>query len=275
MDSPSTLLRRYGLHAKKSWGQCFLHDPWVLERIVAAAGVCAGDTVVEIGAGLGSLTARLAAVAGRVIAVERDRELAAVLRAELPAVPGGSRVQVLEANALTLELAGLGERLLLVGNLPYNIASPLLFRVLEQRAVVRRATLMLQRELAERLAAPPGGRLYGAPSVLLQDAAEVSLCFTVPAGAFVPRPRVESAVIRLDFRPAPRSGVPAALLRPVVEAAFRQRRKMLRRALESAFDGELVRRALARASLDGSRRGETLSVEEFGVLSRALAQEAS
>jgi 16S rRNA (adenine1518-N6/adenine1519-N6)-dimethyltransferase len=268
MDSPSALLRRYGLRAKKSWGQCFLHDPSVLDRIVVATGVGVEDAVLEIGAGLGSLTARLCAVARRVIAVERDRELAEVLRTELGS---DAKLELLEANALTLELAALGEPLVVVGNLPYNIASPLLFRILEQRAVVRRATLMLQRELAERLAAPPGGRLYGAPSVLLQDAAQVRLCFVVPGGAFVPRPRVESAVLRLDFREHPRSGVPFPQLQRVVHAAFRQRRKTLRRALESAFGAAAVSAALEWSNLDGSRRGETLSVEEFGALATALA----
>ena len=271
MDSPSTLLRRYGLRAKKSWGQCFLHDPSVLDRIVAIAGVGPDDAVLEIGAGLGSLTARLAGAARRVIAVERDRELCAVLRAELGSC---AKVEVLEANALTLELAGLGEPLLVVGNLPYNIASPLLFRILDQRAAVRRATLMLQRELAERLAAPPGGRLYGAPSVLLQDAAEVRLCFVVPGGAFVPRPRVDSAVLRIDLRAASLSGVPFASLQRVVHAAFRQRRKTLRRALESTFGAGPVARALERSGVDGGRRGETLSVQEFGALAQALADEA-
>jgi 16S rRNA (adenine1518-N6/adenine1519-N6)-dimethyltransferase len=269
MDSPSTLLRRYGLQAKKSWGQCFLHDPSVLDRIVIAAGVGADDVVLEIGAGLGSLTARLAAAARRVIAVERDRELAEVLRAELGS---DAKVELQEANALTFDFAALGEPLVVVGNLPYNIASPLLFRILEQRAVVRRATVMLQRELAARLAAPPGERLYGAPSVLLQDAAQVRLCFVVPGGAFVPRPRVESAVLRLDFRESPLSGVPFAQLQRVVHAAFRQRRKTLRRALESAFGAQAVAAALERTGLDGSRRGETLSPQEFGELAAALAE---
>ena len=272
MDSPSTLLRRYGLRAKKSWGQCFLHDPSILDRIVSAAGVTGDDAVLEIGAGLGSLTARLAAAARRVIAVERDRDMAVVLRAELA---GAGNVEVVEDNALTIDLGGFGEPLLLVGNLPYNIASPLLFRILDQRQALRRATVLLQRELADRLAAPPGGRLYGAPSVLLQDAAAVRLCFAVPSGAFVPRPRVESAVLRLDFRPAPRSGVAFSELQPVVHAAFRQRRKTLRRALESTFDPERVKRGLERARVDGGRRGETLSVEEFGALAAALASDAS
>jgi len=270
MDSPSELMRRHGLRAKKSWGQCFLHDPSVLDRIVAASSISGDDVVLEIGAGLGSLTCRLAAAARRVIAVERDRDLAAVLRTELQAVP---TLEVVEANALTIELASFGDALVVVGNLPYNIASPLLFRLLAQRSVVQRATLMLQRELADRLVAPPGSRLYGAPSVLLQDLAEVRLCFVVPGGAFVPRPRVDSAVLRLDFRAEPRSGLPFERLQPVVHAAFAQRRKTLRRSLESAYDRDPIEQALAQTGLDGSRRGETLSGLEFGALARALPEE--
>ena len=135
---------------------------------------------------------------------------------------------------------------------------------------------MVQRELAERLVAAPGSRQYGAPTVLLQDAADVRLCFQVPAGAFVPRPRVDSAVLRLDLREARRSAeVDEAQLSRTVHAAFGQRRKTLRRALESGFDAEQVRAALAQTGIDPGRRGETLAVEEFGALAAALANATS
>jgi 16S rRNA (adenine1518-N6/adenine1519-N6)-dimethyltransferase len=265
VPSPTTLLRRYNLHPKKSWGQCFLHDRAILERIVDEASPTGADTVVEIGAGLGALTAHLAARAARVIAVERDRDLAEVLRRELCANP---RVEVWEANALTIELAPLAP-VLVVGNLPYNIASPLLFRLLAQRASIRSATLLLQLELAERLAAPPGSRTCGAPSVLLQRAAEVRLCFVVRRGAFVPRPRVDSALLHLTMRPPTQND---ALVDEVVHAAFRFRRKTLRRALSGTYPAAAVHRALAEAEIDGDRRAETLAVAEYDALARALAQ---
>lgn len=269
MESPSAILARYGLRAKKSWGQCFLHDRGVVRRIVDLASVVPDDTVVEIGAGLGILTEALAPVAGRVLAIERDRDLARVLRERLADRPN---VTVVEQNALRYDFSGFDGPVVVVGNLPYNIASPLVFHLLEARAGIRSATLMLQRELAERIVAAPGSRVYGAPSVLCQQAAEVRLGFTVAAGAFVPKPRVDSAVLRFVFRPTPRAPVDgsADLFRRVVRAAFSTRRKTLRNALGGSFPPELVAAALERVGLDGNRRGETLSVEEFAQLSAAL-----
>jgi 16S rRNA (adenine1518-N6/adenine1519-N6)-dimethyltransferase len=267
VPSPTTLLRRYGLRPKKSWGQCFLHDRSVLERIVDEARPTRADTVVELGAGLGTLTAHLATRAARVIAVERDRDLAEVLRRELGADP---RVEVWEENALTVELAPLAP-VLVVGNLPYNIASPLLFRLLAQREAIRSATLLLQLELAERLAAPPGSRTYGAPSVLLQRAAQVRQCFIVRRGAFVPRPRVDSALLHLTMRPPTQNDAAVA---EVVHAAFRFRRKTLRRGLRASYPGAAVDQALAAAGIDGDRRAETLSVAEYDALATSLREAA-
>lgn len=263
------LLRQHGRQAKKSWGQNFLHDPRVVARIVEAAAIQPTDVVVEIGAGLGALTGALAARAARVLAIERDRELASLLR---QAFAGAASVAIVEANALTFDFAAVGsaERLVVVGNLPYNIASPLLFRLLEARAHLRSATVMLQRELAQRLVAGPGSRRYGVPSVLLQQHADLQTCLQVGRGAFVPAPRVDSTVIRLDFRTVPRAPADDAALRLTVRTAFGMRRKTLLRALSAAFPEHAVAAALAECGIDPRARAETLTVAQFAALAQAL-----
>ncbi len=269
-ESPAVLLRRFGLSAKKSWGQCFLHDPDVVRRIVAATALKEGETVVEIGAGLGVLTEALAQLsgAGRIVAVERDRDLAELLRQRLKEVP---RIELMEANALTLDLGSLGdEPLSVVGNLPYNISTPLLFHLLDQRQHLRAATLMFQKEVAARIAASPGSKRYGVPSVLCQRVAAVTYCFEVPRGCFYPAPRVDSAVIRLEMKePAMTEGSVEGMTR-VVKAAFSARRKTLRNALGSSYPADRVAAALEGAGIDPKRRAETLSVQEFKELSGYL-----
>lgn len=271
MSSPIAILRRHGIQAKKSWGQCFLKEPAILERIAAAAELSPGETVVEIGAGLGTLTAELARRAARVIAIERDRELVPVLHAELADV---ANVEIVEANALTFSFAGLSEApLSVVGNLPYNISTPILFRLIEERRHLRAATLMLQREVAARLCARAGTSDYGVPTVLLRQVADARLCFVVPPSAFTPRPAVESAVLRVTFLAEPREPeLDPARLAEVVRGAFRYRRKTLRRALELSFPGAPVALALERAGIDGGRRGETLELGELARLTRAFAE---
>ncbi len=271
-ESPAAILRRHGLHAKKGLGQCFLHDRKVVERIVAAAGLCSEHEVVEIGPGLGILTRSLLDAAGRVFAVERDRDMVAVLRKELPAA------EVLQMDALKLDLERLtrdhsvASPLQVLGNLPYNITSPLLFHLLDQRDHLEAATFMVQREVAQRLCATPGdGKVYGAPSVICQRLAHVSLCFTVGRGAFFPAPRVDSAVVRLVMRDEPRVQVDDDVFSEVVRAAFNQRRKTLRRSLASKYKRDEVEQALEASGVDGGRRAETLSVEEFGALANRLA----
>jgi 16S rRNA (adenine1518-N6/adenine1519-N6)-dimethyltransferase len=267
--SPSHLLRRYGLRPKKSWGQCFLKDPQVVQRIVEVSGISEEKTVVEVGAGLGTLTFALARKAGRLVAIERDRDLAHVLRQELL---GHANVEVCEANALTFPFEQFESPVTVVGNLPYNIATPILFYLLERREKIASATLMLQKELAARLAAGPNSKTYGAPSVICQNLARVSLCFFVDRTAFVPRPQVDSAVIRLDMLDEPRVKVKEELFRAIVRAAFNQRRKTLRRALLAAFSPALVEASLEQAAIDGGRRGENLNLEEFGALAQCLDQ---
>lgn len=265
------LISKYGLRAKKSWGQNFLVDERAYREIVHACAAGDGDWVVEIGAGLGTLTKRLAETGAHVIAVERERDMLEVLRSELGA---DARIEVTEANALTYDYGAVAARAgrapVIVGNLPYQIASPILFRLLETRAPIARIVVMLQKEMADRIVAPPGEKAYGALSVMVRYYGEPKLVCRVRAGGFVPAPRVDSAVLRIVPH-AQRIDVDDAQFSRVVHAAFGQRRKTLRNALFAAFDEGAVDRALAAASIDGKRRGETLSVTEFAALTKALS----
>ena len=268
--SPRALLGRHGLRAKKSWGQSFLGDPEILDHIAALAAPAPGDRVVELGAGLGHLTARLLARGAEVVAVERDRDMARVLRAEL-----GDRIRLLEADAVKVDYAALAaerRRVAVAGNLPYHLTSPIVFSLLDQAGHISRAVLLLQREVAERLAASPGTKDWGLLSVLLQRLAEVEIARRVPTGAFLPPPKVEGAVLVARFG-APRAVVrDEARFRKLVKAGFGQRRKTLGNALSSARLAQPapLAAALAAAGVDPRRRGETLSVEEWAALERAL-----
>ncbi len=269
--SPRALLDKYDLRAKKSWGQNFLGDEHVLDDIARLAAPRAGERVLELGAGLGHLTARLLARGAEVTAVERDRDMARVLRGEL-----GDRITLLEADAARLDYAALaaGRPLSVVGNLPYHLTSPILFDLLGQVAHVARAVFLLQREVAERLAASPGEKDWGVLSVFLQREAEVSVERIVPPGAFFPPPKVHSAVIQVAFRPvAPGAAVlDEARFRKLVKAGFAQRRKVLRNALEAGrvVPPEVLAAALQATGIDPGRRGETLGIEEWAALERAL-----
>lgn len=273
---PRALLRRYGLYAKKSWGQSFLIAEGVYRAIVDAAVDSGEDWVVEIGAGLGTLTMRLAERVpdGMVVAVERDPDLVAVLEKELGHL---DNVEIHPSNALTYDLGAIarwrGSPVGLVGNLPYQIAAPLLFRFIEQRAHLSRIVVMLQREMADRLVARPDTSAYGALGVLIGAWADVELVARARATAFAPPPKVESAVVRIVPLPG---NAPRVLLgepdqfRDVVHAAFGQRRKVLRNALKARFSPEAVDGALGATGIDGVRRGETLSIEELAALTLAL-----
>ena len=261
---PSELLHQHGLRPKKEWGQNFLGDPRTLEALAGLAELRPGETVVELGAGLGHLTRALAATGARVVAVERDRELVPILKAELPGI------EIAEADAKSFDLKAVARegRVVVCGNLPYHLSSPILFHLLDQRTAVRRAVLLLQREVAERVAAAPGGRDYGILSVLLQHVADTRIGLQVGRHAFTPPPEVESSALVLDFLSAPRAEVvDERRFRVLVKAAFAQRRKTLWNALKS-MPG--ARAALECAGIDPQRRGETLSVAEFAAVERAL-----
>jgi 16S rRNA (adenine1518-N6/adenine1519-N6)-dimethyltransferase len=276
MEDPRRVLARHGLRAKKSWGQNFLHDRSAHARIVAAAACTADDVVLEIGAGLGTLTGALVAAdpaPRRVIAVERDADMLRVLTAELGGEP---RVVVTAADAAQFDFVAAsreaGRPLVVVGNLPYQIASVLVVAIVHAGAgAISRAIVMVQREFAQRVVAPPGSRTYGRLSVTVQQHADARILFHVPPGAFHPAPAVTSTVMRLAPRPAPLAPVrDPALFDEVVKQAFSTRRKMLRRALEPGFGEAAVARALAAAAIDETLRAERLSVADFARLADAL-----
>jgi len=251
----------HGHRARKRFGQNFLADPYYVARIVDAVDPRPGENIVEIGPGLAALTTELLARAGRITAIEIDRDLAARLRAQF------ATLNLIEADALELDFATLGSDLRIVGNLPYNISSPLLFRIVDAVDRVRDVHVMLQKEVVARMAASPGTPDYGRLTVMLQAVFRIERLFVVPPGAFRPAPKVESAVARLtplaQMRPAIAD---RAMFARVVAAAFAQRRKTLRNALASLCTAE----EMQRAGIDPALRGEVLSVADFARLANAL-----
>jgi 16S rRNA (adenine1518-N6/adenine1519-N6)-dimethyltransferase len=270
------LLEKYGLRAKKSFSQNFLVAERAFRAIVDATVRADDDWIVEIGAGLGTLTARLAerVPEGKIIALERDRDMVAVLRAELAGV---DNVDIEEVDALRYDLRMAakwhGGPVGVCGNLPYQIAAPLLFHVIAARPAVTHAVVMIQKEMADRLLAPPGTKAYGAFGVMIQTYADVGIVAKVAAGSFVPKPEVDSTVVRITPLADAKPRVPIAdesHYSKIVHAAFGQRRKTLRNALRAVFEVEPVDAALAATAIDGQRRGETLTIAEFANLAAAL-----
>lgn len=265
-----------GLRPQKRWGQHFLCDPAVAQRIVDAAQLRPGSTALEIGPGLGALTDALAERAARLYLVEIDRGLAARLRARYAAQP---HVQVVVGDVLALPLDTLlpDDGITVVANLPYNVSTAVLFRLLALRGRVRRAVLMLQREVAERLVAPARGDARGVLSVMVQTWATVRVAFGVSRRSFLPRPRVDSTVVVVDIGATPRVPLAdVALYEEIVRAAFGQRRKMLRNAVGSVagargIDAAQLEARFARAGVDPQARAETLTLEEFARLAHAFA----
>ncbi len=277
MTSPNTLLKAWNLRARKELGQNFLKDVNVAQRIVDHAGIESDDVVLEIGSGLGVMTIAAARQAKKVIAVEKDRQLVPLLRAEL-LVHEMSHVKIVEGDILKMDLASLAgtrERSLVVlGNLPYNISSQVVVKLIEERQHVDRAILMFQKELADRLSAGPGTKTYGRLSVRLQYCADLTPLMHIGATQFHPRPKVDSAVLGVAFkRQIERAVSDEDIFAKVVQAAFGQRRKNLRNALSSGLlklDRTTVEKMLCLADIDHSRRAETLSVDDFVTLTNHI-----
>ena len=255
---------------RKSLGQHFLSDPSILSRIADTLGPLEGTTVVEIGAGRGGLTDQLRERAGRVIAVEVDRALASLLRERYAS---DERVSVVEGDILRMSLGELaGGEYALVGNVPYYITTPIIFHSLE-RPRPSRAVFLVQREVADRMTARPGTPEYGALTVNLHVVARVESLFTVPAGAFQPPPKVQSAVVRLAplAEPLVAEGTEQRF-RTFVQSAFALRRKQMRRVVRSitGLDPTLAEKVLRAVGIDPELRPEALSPGQFATLSRAL-----
>jgi 16S rRNA (adenine1518-N6/adenine1519-N6)-dimethyltransferase len=252
---------------RKRFGQHFLERAWA-DRVVDAIAPATGDVVVEIGPGRGALTLSLAERVSTVVAIEIDRDLASALAGRAP-----SNVRVVSADVLDVDVPALleGRRFRLAGNLPYNVSSPILFRMLRwqrERQCLIDATLMLQREVADRIAAGPGSRDYGVLSILTQLQADVTRLFTLPPGAFRPPPKVHSAVLRLQFRPPRVALADYGTFEAMVRTLFTQRRKTVQNALKPYADarGASASGCLASAGIDPRRRPETLDLSEFARL---------
>jgi len=251
--------------ARKRFGQNFLHDAGVIAQIIDAIAPQPGDALLEIGPGRGALTAPLLAACGRLDAVEIDRDLAALLRERLPA-PG---FVLHEADALEFDFAALaaerGRKLRVIGNLPYNVSTPLLFRLLQAHESLLDLHIMLQREVIERICASPGSSEYGRLTVMLAPWVVAEHLFDVGPGAFRPAPQVWSAVARLSIRDRPAFAVDRRYAK-LVAAAFSQRRKTLRNALRPLLDAA----AILACDIDPGARPETLTPPQFGRLASAL-----
>ena len=263
---------------RKRLGQHFLVDPRVVRSLLERSGLGPGDRVLEIGPGQGALTFALARRVTRILAVEKDRDLAEWLRQELKA-RGLDNVTVLSEDILRFDFDLLerfspgGSRVL--GNLPYNVSTPVLERLIRNRGRISRAVLMFQKEVADRLTAPPGGRTYGALTVLVGVHARVRRILRVGRDAFRPKPKVESAVVELDFAlPHPDRPGDETWFRRVVKGAFAHRRKTLQNALSASFpalERDEVRRALIDSGIEPDRRAETLDIEAFIRLGRSFS----
>jgi ribosomal RNA small subunit methyltransferase A len=264
------LAARLGLRPTKALGQNFVIDPNTVRRLVRTAGVGPDDVVVEVGPGLGSLTLGLLPVVARVVAVEIDEALAAELpetvRARLPSYAG--RLEVVQQDALKLTGVPGPAPTAFVANLPYNVAVPVLLRLLEQLPSLRTGLVMVQAEVADRLVAPPGSKTYGVPSVKAAWYADVRRAGAVGRNVFWPAPHVDSGLVAFTRRPAPDADRTAVFA--LVDAAFAQRRKTLRAALAGwAGSADEAERRLRAAGIDPSARGEVLGVTDFARLASA------
>jgi 16S rRNA (adenine1518-N6/adenine1519-N6)-dimethyltransferase len=268
------LAERHGIRPKRSLGQHFLIDPNLARAIAADAGVGPGDRVVEIGAGLGSLTRALAEAGAGVLAVEVDPSLIPALEESVTGLVG---VRVLHADATDPEWHdALGEgEWVLAANLPYNVATHLVLNTLRDVPQVRRLVVMVQREVGERLVADPGEDAYGIPSLRAAYRAEGTLVRRVPPSVFWPRPKVESVIVRFVRRDEPAVDVPEDRLWAVVDAGFAERRKTMRNALRRlGMEAGRADDLLQAAGIDPSARGETLSLEDFARIAGSLPQDA-
>jgi 16S rRNA (adenine1518-N6/adenine1519-N6)-dimethyltransferase len=265
-SSTRTVLEQHGLFARRSLGQHFLVDDNVVGRILDLAELDAGDVVVEVGPGIGTLTLALCATGARVVAVEADERLLPVLEETTASCP---ELAVVHADAVRIaphELAGhFGAPAKLVANLPYGVAATVVLGMLTEVPSIERAVVMVQAEVADRMAATPGGKDYGAYTVKLRQRAEPMGRFAVSRNCFMPPPNVDSAVIRLDRVAAAAARELAAGLDATADAAFSQRRKTLRNSLAAGLDisRDDVEEALTASGLDGSRRAEMLTQDEF------------
>ncbi len=270
MTSPRTLMKGWQIQPKKQLGQHFLKDSAMARIIVDSARIQSSEAVLEIGAGLGALTAPIARKAKHVFALETDRRITGLLKTELES-SGTDNVKVIEADFLKFSMDELAiepnGRLVVLGNLPYNISSQVLIKLVLSRRNIDRAVLMFQKELADRLMATPGTKTYGRITVMLAYCATVARLVSIPAESFYPRPKVDSTVLHIQFiHPQNMTPQNETFFFRVVKAGFSQRRKTLKNALAgglSDLPAKAIIQGLTAANIDPTRRAETLSPEEF------------
>ncbi|WP_423780269.1 16S rRNA (adenine(1518)-N(6)/adenine(1519)-N(6))-dimethyltransferase RsmA [Acidaminococcus timonensis] len=263
------ILETFGLRAKKKFGQNFLINEKVVRGIAEYAQVGPGDLVLEIGPGIGTLTQALAETGARVKSVEIDHSLLPVLARTLEGYPN---VEIVPGDVLKIDLAEVTEHrpFTVAANLPYYITTPIIFALLEQDLPLQRLVVMVQKEVAERMIASPGGKEYGPLSLALQYYSRPRLAIPVPAHDFMPAPRVDSMVVVCEKREQPPVSASPKAFFQVVRAAFSQRRKMLSNCLKTlGLSADQVKDLMAQAGIDPKRRGESLSMEEFGQLASA------
>jgi 16S rRNA (adenine1518-N6/adenine1519-N6)-dimethyltransferase len=275
------LMQKYGFTLKKSLGQNFLIDQNILNKIVSAAELTKDKGALEIGPGIGALTQQLAKNAGRVVAVEIDQRLLPMLAETLEPYP---HAEVVHGDVLKIDLRALFEErfqgvapISVVANLPYYVTTPIIMKLLEEKLPLENIVVMIQKEVADRMAAKPGGKDYGSLSIAVQYYCEPEIVTIVPHTVFIPQPNVDSAVIKLKVRQQPPVAVEdEAFFFDVVQASFVQRRKTIYNNLSAKYFSKETKdqltAALEEAGIVPSRRGETLSIEEYAVLSRILGR---
>jgi 16S rRNA (adenine1518-N6/adenine1519-N6)-dimethyltransferase len=267
-----TLAARLDLHPTKQRGQNFVIDPNTVRRIVRESAITAEDVVLEVGPGLGSLTLALLEVAGRVVAIELDDKLASLLPETIATFAPGQadRFEVVLADALRVDAVPGPPPTALVANLPYNVSVPVLLHLMALLPSLRHGLVMVQAEVADRLAATPGSKVYGVPSVKAAWYADVRRAGAVGRNVFWPAPNVDSGLVAWTHRPPPTTTVSRERVFTIVDAAFAHRRKALRGALRNIAPGDAVDAALAQAGIEPLTRGETLTIHDFVRLAEAL-----
>jgi 16S rRNA (adenine1518-N6/adenine1519-N6)-dimethyltransferase len=277
MTTPISILRNRGIRPRKHLGQSFLQDLNIANKIVDCADIRTDETVVEIGAGLGTMTDLMAVKARRVVALDVDPIMVDILSERLARF---NNVDVVETDVLKYDFSSVlpphsSEKLKIVGNVPYHISSPILFRLLDFRRYISRIILMLQKEVVDRIVARPGTKDYGIPSIIMTMFCRTERLLNVPAGCFHPEPKVVSSVLKMEVREKPLVNLKdEALFCQIVRLAFAKRRKTLANNLRHArlpgYSTEAMLLALLDSGTDGTRRAETLTAEEFGLLTNCF-----
>jgi 16S rRNA (adenine1518-N6/adenine1519-N6)-dimethyltransferase len=279
MTSPRILLAAQRLHPKKQLGQNFIVDPGFTEMIVKRAGILPEDIILEIGAGLGALTIPLARRAKKVFAIEKDRQIIPILNREI-LVSGLTNIIIIEKDILSVDINALvedmGGKIVVMGNLPYNISSQILVQLIRSRKGIRRAVLMFQKELAQRITAETGCKDYGRLTVMLRYCSNIKKLVDAKASLFFPKPKVDSEILELIFKKdIDHEAADEVFLFKVIKAGFGNRRKTLKNALAASelnMDPNTAKRVLETSGIDPVRRAETLTVEEFVTLSNTLIE---